>query len=173
MNEIFKKRRSVRKFTDQEVSKEQIRNILCAAMVSPSGNHVNPWEFLVVRDKEKLSKLGDCGQWQRFVADCNVAIVIIAKEDDTDMWLEDCSVAAAYIYLEVANQGLGSCWAKVRGGKTPSGEDREEYVKGILDIPSEYRVLNVMAIGYTDQQPPLHSEDEYKESKVHNDVYGS
>ncbi len=77
MNEIFKKRRSIRQFTGKEVSEEQVHDILCAAMVSPSGNHVNPWEFVVVRDKEKLSKLGDCGQWQGFVKDCNVAIVII------------------------------------------------------------------------------------------------
>jgi nitroreductase len=171
MNEIFKKRRSVRQFKDKEVSKEQVRNILCAAMVSPSGNHVNPWEFIVVRDKEKLSKLGDCGQWQGFIADCNVAIVVVAKENDTDMWLEDCSIAAAHIYLESANQGLGSCWARVRGGKTSNGEDREEYVREILDIPSEYRVVNVMAIGYPEKQPPQHSEDEYNESKIHKDIF--
>lgn len=171
MDEIFKKRRSVRQFTNQEVSEEQVRNILCAAMVSPSGNHVNPWEFVVVREKEKLSKLGECGQWQSFIANCNVAIVVIAKESDTEMWLEDCSVAGAHIYLEVANQGLGSCWAKIKGGNTSSGQDREEYVREILDIPSEYRVLNIMAIGYPVKQPPPHSEDEYDESKVHEEKY--
>jgi nitroreductase len=171
MNEIFKKRRSVRQFQDKEVTKEQVHSILCAAMVSPSGNHVNPWEFVVVRDKEKLSKLGDCGQWQGFVKDCNVAIVIIAKESDTDMWLEDCSVAGAHIYLETANQGLGSCWAKIRGGNTPSGQDREEYVREILDIPSDYRVVSIMAIGHPAIQPPPHSEEEYDESKVHEDMF--
>jgi nitroreductase len=171
MNEIFKKRRSIRQFTNQEVSKEQVHSILCAAMVSPSGNHVNPWEFVVVRDKEKLSKLGECGQWQSFIANCNVAIVIIAKESDTDMWLEDCSVVGAHIYLETANQGLGSCWAKVRGGQTPDGRDREEYVREVLDIPSEYRVVSIMAIGYPVTQPPLHSEDEYDESKVHEGMF--
>jgi len=171
MNEIFKKRRSVRHFKNKEVSEEQIHDIVCAAMVSPSGNHVNPWEFIVVRDKEKLSKLGKCGQWQSFIAGCNVAIVIIAKESDTNMWIEDCSIAGAHIYLECANQGLGSCWAKVRGAKTEAGEDREEYVREILNIPEEYRVLNVMAIGYPDKQPPPHSEDEYMENKVHKGVF--
>lgn len=140
-------------------------------MVSPSGNHVNPWEFVVVRDKEKLSKLGDCGRWQGFVKDCNVAIVIIAKESDTDMWLEDCSIAGAHIYLEASNQGLGCCWANVRDGKTESGQDREEYVREILDIPSEYRILSIMAIGYSAIQPPEHSEEEYDERKVHRDIF--
>ena len=171
MNEIFKKRRSIRQFTNKEVSQEQIHDILCAAMVSPSGNHVNPWEFVVVREKDKLSRLGKCGQWQSFIADCNVAIVIIARESDTDMWLEDCSIAASHIYLEVADQGLGSCWANIRGGSTPEGQDREEYVREILDIPSEYRVLNVMAIGYPAVQPPPHGEDSYQEGKVHRDIF--
>ena len=171
MNEIFKKRRSVRQFTSKEVSEEQVHDILCAAMVSPSGNHVNPWEFIVVRDTEKLSKLGECGQWQSFIADCNVAIVIIAKDSDTDMWIEDCSVVAAHIYLEVANQGLGSCWARIRGGRTPDGKDREEYVREVLEIPQEYRVLNIMAIGEPKIQPPLHSEDSYQEGKVHRDIF--
>lgn len=171
MNELFKRRRSVRQFSNKEVSKEQIHSILCAAMVSPSGNHVNPWEFVVVRDKEKLSKLGDCGKWQRFVKDCNVGIVIIAKESDTDMWLEDCSIAGAHIYLEAVNQGLGCCWANVRDGKTEDGKDREEYVREILNIPNEYRVVSIMAIGYPAKQLPAHSEDEYDESKVHEDMF--
>ena len=171
MNEIFKKRRSVRQFTSKEVSQEQIHAILCSAMASPSGNHVNPWEFVVVRDKDKLSRLGECGQWQSFIANCNVAIVVIAKESDTEMWIEDCSVVGAHIYLEVANQCLGSCWAKIKGGSTPDGQDREEYVREILDIPSEYRVLNIMAIGEPKVQPPPHSEDCYDESKVHRDIF--
>jgi nitroreductase len=171
MNEIFKKRRSIRQFTNKEVTQEQVHSILCAAMVSPSGNHANPWEFVVVRDREKLSKLGNCGKWQGFVKDCNVAIVILGKESLTDMWLEDCSIAGSHIYLEATNQGLGCCWAKVRGGKTEDGEDREEYVRKILNIPSEYRVVSIMAIGYPAIEPPPHSEEEYDEKKVHEDLF--
>jgi len=59
----------------------------------------------------------------------------------------------------------------IRGGQTPDGRDREEYVREVLDIPNEYRVVNIMAIGYPVTPPPLHSEDEYDESKVHEEVY--
>jgi nitroreductase len=122
-------------------------------------------------DRETLSKLGDCGKWQAFVRDCNVAIVILGKESLTDMWLEDCSIAGAHIYLEATNQGLGCCWAKVRGGKTEEGEEREEYVRNILDIPSEYRVVSIMAIGYPAIEPPPHSEEEYDKNRVHEDLF--
>jgi nitroreductase len=171
MHEIFKKRRSIRQYSNREVSEEQIHNILCAAMVSPSGNHANPWEFVVVKKKETLSKLGNCGKWQSFVKDCSVGIVIIAKESDTDMWLQDCSIAGAHIYLEAANQGLGCCWANVLDGKTEEGKDREEYVREILDIPKEYRVVSIMAIGYPEKEIIPHTEDEYTEGKVHRERY--
>jgi nitroreductase len=59
----------------------------------------------------------------------------------------------------------------IRGGETPDGRDREEYVREVLDIPNEYRVVNIIAIGYPDKQQPLHSGDEYNESKVHEEVY--
>ena len=173
MHQIFKQRRSVRQYKQKEITKEQVHNIICAAMVSPSGNHVNPWEFVVVRVREKLSKLGKCGKWQSFVSDCAVAIVVIAKESDTDMCIEDCSIASAHMYLEAANQGLGSCWANVREGLTEEGEDREQYVRDTLEIPSEYRVLNIMAIGYPLKEPPPHSEEEYDSSKVHEERFSS
>jgi nitroreductase len=171
MHEIFKKRRSIREYSNKEVSEEQVHNILCAAMVGPSGNHVNPWEFIVVRDRENLSNLGKCGKWQSFVGRCSVAIVIIAKESDTDMWLEDCSIAASHIYLESTNQGLGCCWANIKDSITENGEDREEYVRNILNIPKEYRVLCIMSIGYPLKDAPEHSEEEYTEDKVHKESY--
>mgnify|MGYP000850994491 FL=1 len=171
MHESFKKRRSIREYSGKEVTEEQIHNILCSAMVAPSGNHANPWEFVVVREKETLSKLSRCGQWQSFVKDSSVAIVIIAKESDTDMWLQDCSIAAAHIYLEVANQGLGCCWANVKDSKTEEGENREEYVIKVLNIPKEYRVVCIMSIGYPIKEVQEHSEEEYDETKVHREVF--
>ena len=171
MHEIFKKRRSIREYSNKEVSEKQIHNILCSAMVAPSGNHVNPWEFIVVKDKEKLFQLGKCGRWQSFVGRCSVGIVIIAKEKDTDMWLEDCSIAGAHIYLEATNQGLGCCWANIKDGRTEDGKDREEYVRDILNIPEEYRVLCIMAIGYPIKEVPPHTEEEYDDSKVFRDTF--
>lgn len=168
MNDLFKKRRSVRKFTDQEVEEEKIKNILNAAMVAPSANHVNPWEFIVVRDKKKLNDLSEIGMWQKFIADSNVSIVIVANPNDTDKWVQDCSLAAGHIYLETANQGLGSCWANVLS-EVNVENDREKLVKEVLEIPGEYRVLCVMAIGYPAQNVESHRDNTYREDKVHNE----
>jgi nitroreductase len=168
MNEIFKKRRSVRQFAEKEITDEQIKNILSAAMVAPSANHVNPWEFVVVKDKETLSRLSEIGMWQKFIADSSVSIVITANPIDTDKWVQDCSIAGAHIYLETANQGLGSCWANVMSNPMQENE-REKLVKKVLNIPNSNRVLCIMAIGYPDKEIEKHTEDEYREDKVHEE----
>ena len=168
MNEIFKKRRSVRQFKNKKVTEKQIKEILSAAMVAPSANHVNPWEFVVVRDKETLSRLSEIGMWQKFVADASVSIVISANPADTDKWVQDCSIATSHIYLEAANQGLGSCWANVMGNPMKENE-RERLVKQILNIPDIHRVLCIMAIGHPAKDVEEHSENEYREDKVHEE----
>jgi nitroreductase len=168
MNEIFKKRRSVRQYTDKKVTDEQIKDILSAAMVAPSANHVNPWEFVVVKDKDSLSRLSEIGMWQKFIADSSVSIVITANPIDTDKWVQDCSIAAAHIYLEVANQGLGSCWANVMSNPMEENE-KERLVKQVLNIPDEKRVLCIMAIGEPAKEVEEHTGDDYREDKVHDE----
>lgn len=171
MHELFRKRRSHRQYTDEEVSEEQIKNILNAAMVSPSANHINPWEFIVVRDQEIISKFKNLGQWQSFASQAPVSIVVCARESDSKNWLEDCSIAAAHIYLESTNQGLSTCWANIRNGTTVDGGDREQYVRDLLDIPKDYRVVCIMPIGYPVREMSEYSEDDYKESKVHENMW--
>lgn len=170
MNNLFRNRRSVRKFTDREVSDKQIKEILNAAMVAPSGNHKCPWEFVVVKDKKVLKKLSKVGMWVGFVSNSSVSIVITAKPSDSDMWVQDCSLTAGHIYLESTNQGLGCCWGNVKGEDSQEGR-KERVVKKILNIPDDYRVLCIMAIGYPKNEVAPHSEEAYKEEKIHMEVW--
>jgi nitroreductase len=168
MNEVFKKRRSVRDYKDKEVEREKIQEVLAAAMVAPSANHANPWEFVVVKNTDTLRRLSEIGMWQKFIAEANSAIVITANPIDTDKWVQDCSIAAAHIYLEAANQGLGSCWANVMSDPMKENE-KEKLVKEILDIPKGHRVLCIMTLGYPKEEIEEHSEEEYREDKVHRE----
>jgi len=169
MHELFKKRRSVRQFLDKPVEHEKIHQVLCAAQVAPSGNGLKGWEFIVVTRKETLAKLGGSGGYQAFLKDVPVGIVIICEEKKS--WIENCSIAAAHIYLEAVNQGLLACWANVINGTTEDGENREEFVKKILGISEKYRVLCVMALGYPANIPSDHSEDEYNDDIVHSEKF--
>lgn len=171
MHDLFKRRRSIRQFLPADVTEEKVREILTTAMVGPSGMHKNPWEFVVVRDREKITKLGEAGPQQSFVKNAPVVIVIAVREADSKLWLEDCSIAAAHIYLEATNQGLATCWANVKDGRTAEDGDREQFVRDVLGIPAEYRVVCMMPIGYPAEPPFEHSESEYMPEKVHNDKW--
>jgi nitroreductase len=168
MNDIFKKRRSVRDYKDKPIPDKKITEILSAAMVAPSANHVNPWEFVVVKNTDTLRRLSEIGMWQKFIAQSQVAIAIVANPIDTDKWVQDCSIAASHIYLEAANQGIGSCWANVMANVNKENE-KEKLVKKILGIPDNYRVLCMMTLGYPKEEIEEHSEEEYREDKVHKE----
>ncbi len=168
MHGLFKKRRSIRKYTSQKVSDEKIKQILTAAMVAPSAQSLHPLDYVVVRDKQKLEKLSTCGSFQNFIKRASVVIVVVADPGKSErFWLLDAVLAAAHIYLEATNQGLGTCWAHVLKGKNEKGEERELLVKKELDIPEGKRILCLFPIGYPDEKIPDHNESEYNENRVH------
>lgn len=165
MHELFKKRRSIRKYTSQKVTDAQLKEILSAAMVAPSAMNRRPCQFWVVKDKGILEKLSRIHQWADFIAQAPACLVIGSVPDKR--WIENCAIVAAHIYLEVANQGLGTCFIQIRDATKESGEDGEEYVRKILKIDSKIRILCLMPIGYPDEKVAPHSEAEYDENKVH------
>ena len=168
MHDLFKKRRSIRRFTSQKPTDEQIKEILTAAMVAPSAKNLHPVDYVVVRDKKKLERLSKCGSFQEFVKKALVVIVVVADPVKSDrFWLLDATLAAAHIYLEATNQGLGTCWAHVLESKNEKRQGRETLVKKALNIPEEKRILCLLPIGYPDEKVSEHREAEYNEDKVH------
>jgi len=168
MLSVIKKRRSVRSFLSKAVEDEKIEEVLKVASFSPSANHLKPWQFIVVKDVEVRKKLSLASPWGHFVAKSPVVIVVCADESISSEWIEDCSVVGAHIYLEVVNQGLGTCWVQIRGAKTTEGENAEDYVKNLLDIPKGFRVLSLFPIGYPEKIPSSHSETELERRKIHS-----
>ncbi|MEM5793773.1 MAG: nitroreductase family protein [Candidatus Aenigmatarchaeota archaeon] len=168
MLEVIKKRRSIRKFQKKEVEKEKLEEILKAAMYAPSAMHRRPWEFIVVKDKETKEKLSKATPFCYFVKDAPVVLVIAAKSGIlSKFWVEDCAIAAENIYLEATNQGLGTCFCQIMGGKTVFLRDSEEYVREVIKAPKSVRILGLMPIGYPAEKKPEHTEKEFEKKKVH------
>ncbi|MBN1374065.1 nitroreductase family protein [Candidatus Dojkabacteria bacterium] len=166
MHNLFKNRKSVRSFEPKfQITDSQVKEILTAGMVAPSGMNLKEYEFVVVKDKDTLKKLSGLGQYQAFLADCSAAIIVVSTEGR--FWIEDCSLAVGYMMLEAVNQGLSSCWANVR----KDDGDREALVRKILNIPDDRRVLCALAIGKAAASPSPHTEDEYNKSKVHEEKW--
>lgn len=110
-SELIKNRRSMRKFTDEELTQDEVVALMKAALMSPSSKRSNSWQFVVVDDKEKLKELSHCKeQASSFIADAALAIVVMADPLASDVWIEDASIASIMIQLQAEDLGLGSCW---------------------------------------------------------------
>ena len=119
--EMLQKRHSIRKYTDADISDQDLQTILQAGLLSASGRAVRPWEFIVVRNKETLQKMsGSRVGAAKMLENANAAIVVIADESKTDVWVEDCSIAMSNMHLAASTLGIGSCWIQGRLRMTPN-----------------------------------------------------
>ena len=171
-SQLIASRRSCRAYGSGEVPPEQVQAILRAALMAPSSMNRQSWHFVVVDDKTDLAKLADCKEHgSYFVKDAAFAVVVVGQQKESDCWVEDGSIAAAYMQLQAEDLGLGSCWVQIRNRRISDGTRSEDIVKGILDIPEEVGVLCLVAFGIKQQTFPPHSDDDLAWEKVHVDKF--
>lgn len=166
--ELMRNRRSVRQFTGEAVPQEKVEKVLQAALMSASGKGVRPWEFIVVQDPEGIQALSGCRPGVgKTIAGGNVAIVVVADEEKSGIWIEDCSIAMANMYLMAEEQGVGGVWIHCRERETPDGGSTEEYLKKLLGCPENYRVLSMFVFGVPANHPAPYELDQLKTEKIH------
>jgi len=161
-------RRSTRKFTDELLSSEQVESILKAALMAPTSKGASSWQFVVVEDKEMLLQLTRCKKnGAAFLYGCALAIVVLGDASQTDVWIEDATIAAIYMQLQAEDLGLGSCWCQVRNRLMEDGYESEKYVCALLDIPRQFGVLAIIGFGHKDQERKPLDESHLLWEKVH------
>lgn len=107
-SELIKARRSMRKFTEEELTQEQVVTLMKAALMAPTSKRSNAWQFIVVDEKDKLKELSYCKeQASQFIADAALAVVVVADPLASDVWIEDASIASIYLQLQAEDMGAG------------------------------------------------------------------
>ncbi|ALV63503.1 Nitroreductase family protein [Thermococcus sp. 2319x1] len=170
--EVLKRRRSIRRFQDKPVPREVIEKLLEAAFLSPSSYNKRPWHFIVVDDKEKLEALSRAKLGASGLKTAPVAIVVTADERKSDVWVEDASIVAEHIHLASYDLGLGSFWVQIRNRMHDGTKSAEEYVRELLGIPENYRVLCIVGVGYPAENKPPHGDEVFEWEKVSHDEFG-
>lgn len=166
--ELMKQRRSVRAYTSEDISKENLDQILNAGLLSASGRAIRPWELIVVRDKETLKKMAESRDHGASMLDgANAAIVVIADESKTDVWTEDCSIVMANMHLMASSLGVGSCWIQGRLRKSAGKDSTEEYLRKLLGYPEGYRLEATLSLGMPQSIPEPKEVTEELLKKVH------
>lgn len=158
------KRRSIRKFTEEPVSENDISELLHAAMSGPSACNKTPWEFFVVTNPEVLDKLRKSARYSKIKAP--LAIVVCGNLSKalplqlSPFWIQDCSAATENILLRATDLGLGAVWCGVHPMK-----NAEKNVREALSLPEKIVPLNIIHIGHPAEEPE--ARDQFSEKKVH------
>lgn len=152
--EAIKKRRSVRAYTDEKVSEEDIERLIEAARWAPSAGNIQPWEFVVVKDMETKRKLSEAALNETFIEKAPVVIVVCADLNRSSRGygsrgaylysLQDTAAATENILLAAQELGLATCWV---------GAFQENEVAKAVNAPRNLRPVAVIPVGHPAERP--------------------
>ena len=159
--ELVKNRRSIRQFAEEKLKAEEVELIVKAALTAPTSRNCRAWKFILIEDQETLRQLAlSKTTGAAFLEQCALAIVVLSDPVQSTAPVEDTSIAAAYIQLQAEDLGLGSCWCQITGRETGNGQDSEEYVRDLLNIPDPYRITCIVAVGHKEKAGKPHEEED-------------
>jgi len=160
-------RRSIRQYTDQPISDDQLKTLLMAAMSAPSARDEQPWHFVVVTDRAVLDQLAERHPSTSVLKSASLVIAVCADlklmtTGIPDYWIQDCSAATSNLLLAATGMGLGACWLGVH----PRSE-RVDAVRDILELPGHVMPLNLITVGYPAEEKPPRTH--YNPARIHRD----
>ncbi len=163
----------MRKFTEEAVDQDDVVSLMKAALMSPASKRSNPWQFVLVDNKESLAALSTCKEsGATLIAGAALAVIVLADPSISDVWIEDASIATLMLQLQAEDLGLGSCWVQIRERFTTTGVASEQYVRELIDLPMELRVLSIVAIGHKAMDRKPFNEENLQWEKIHLNKYG-
>ena len=163
----IKTRRSIRKFKPDPISKEDIEEILIAAMHAPSACNRQPWHFIVIEDRSMLNTIPSIHPYSQMCKQADKAILICADknlEDCIDYLQQDCSAATQNLLLAAHDKGLGSVWLGVY--------PKEELIinmQKLLDFPDNIVPISLIALGYPAEEN--RSVERFKKDRIHYNTW--
>ena len=160
-------RRSIRSWTGESVSDEQLDILLRAAMTAPSSDNAQPWHFITVRDKARLQEMADTNKWTPMAGKADMGIIVcgeLALEETPGMWLLDCSAAIQNILLAATDLGLGAVWTGVHYDPELANNFRK-----MLHIPEGVEPHSMVLVGHTAKES--RPKDRFKPDRIHQEMW--
>ncbi len=165
MNDPVLSRRSIRKYTDEPVTDEQVECLLRAAMAAPSAGNQQPWQFVVIREREVLDAVPEVHPYSSMITLAPLAILVCGDrrlERWPQYWDQDCSAATENMLVAAAQLGLGAVWLGVH-----PLQERVDGLRRLLCIPREITPFSLVPVGWpAETKAPA---DRYDAARVHYD----
>jgi len=157
MNDLLKllrRRRSIRRFQDKSIPNGTLETIVDTARFAPTARNVQPWEFVLIVQKNKLAELAKLAENGSFLAQAAACIAVFCA--DTKYYLEDGCAATCNILLAATALGIGSCW--IAGDKKPYCPQ----VSSLLNSPSGMKLVSLIALGYPQDKNAFNEPEKRK-----------
>ncbi len=167
LTEALFTRRSIRKFTDKPLSREDIETVLRAAMIAPSAGNAQPWEFLVLTDRAVLDAIPEISPYAAMCRTAQAAVLVcadLAHEKFPGYWVIDCAAAIQNMLLAARGMGIGTCWTGIH-----PMEDRIKAFSDRFKLPQTVRPHSLIAMGWPDAE--FKRMDRYKPERIHYGAY--
>ena len=139
--ELIRSLRAVRQFSDREIPNEILLDILDTGRWTGSSKNTQPWDLIVVRNRETLAALATCGQFAGHLAGAKLAIALVMRGDDAWSCMDEGRLMQNLMLAAWAH-GVGSCIGSIYPA------DNERRAGALLGIPSNLFLRTVLSIGY-------------------------
>lgn len=144
VKEAIRRRRSVRSFKDEPVTRDTLEELMESVRIAPSASNRQDWKFVLVDDPDLKEELAQAAHEQSFVGDAPVVIAGVNTKKKTmacevEAGTVDLAIAMDHLTLRAADKGLGTCWI---------GAFDQERTKEILSVPEEAKIIGLMPLGY-------------------------
>jgi nitroreductase len=163
VQEALLNRRSIRKYTDQKISKAEMDKILKAAMYSPSAMNLQAWQFIVIDNKDVLKETIRSIPYAEMLRQSAAAIIVCGDSlvEKNESWLlQNCSAAIQNILLSAQGLGIGSCWIAIHGMN-----DVYQNIKAQFKLPENIVPVSLISLGYPDEN--VKAEERFRHDKIH------
>ena len=172
--DLSRRRRSVRRYGAAHVDDDTISEIMKVALTAPSSFGHNPVEYVVVRDRDMIRKIGACKELGGSqINGADTVIVVMVKTADrraAEFWIEDGAIASAYILLAAEQYNVGACWVHIRNRMGRQNSSDEE-MRALLNVPDGYSVLNLVALGEKGETKKPYVEEDLHKENVHYETF--
>jgi len=161
--EAILSRRSIRKYSTQPIPADLTEDLMRAAMAAPSANNQQPWQFVVVNDRDLLDRIPDIHPYAKMAARAPLAIFVCGDLDAATLgqyWAQDCAAATQNLLIAITARGLGGVWC----GVYPR-EERVRSFQELLKLPPHIIPFALIVAGCPDESKP--PADRYDPRRVH------
>jgi nitroreductase len=158
--DILLERKSVRKYTDEQVKDEDLKYILRAAMSAPTARNARCYSFIVIKDKETHKKIAAVHPAAQMILQAPLAVLVVGDADKVygNYLPQDCGAATQNMLLAATAKGYGCVWCGVYGNA-----NRQAALEELFSLPPNIKAFSVVVIGKSaDNSPAKNGWDETK-----------